>query len=77
MTERVLIASFNTDTIREFRTICPEVATTAGEDEVRKLYVLSLLYLGRLYHSPAEAVQVPEYRGDIHVLTPRFIMAAQ
>ena len=29
-------------------------------------------------HSPeAEAIQMPEYRGDIHVLTARFINALQ
>ena len=48
----------------------------AGEDEVRLLYGLSFVYLGGLYQPAAEAVQVPEFRGDIHVLTPRFIAAA-
>jgi glycerophosphoryl diester phosphodiesterase len=76
MTENVLVASFDMDTIKEFRNTCPEVATTAGEDEVRMLYVLSRMYLGRLYSPPAEAVQVPEYWGDIHVLTERFVRAA-
>jgi glycerophosphoryl diester phosphodiesterase len=76
MQDMVLVASFNTDTIQEFRQACSEVASTAGEGEVRLLYVLSLLYLGRLYSPPAEAVQVPEYRGNIHVLTPRFVSAA-
>jgi glycerophosphoryl diester phosphodiesterase len=77
MAERVLIASFDMETIREFREICPEVATTAGEDEVRLLYGLSFAYLGRLYRPPAEAVQVPEHSGNIHVLIPRFIRSAQ
>jgi glycerophosphoryl diester phosphodiesterase len=76
MVNNVLIASFNMDTIKEFRNTCPEVATTAGENEVRMLYVLSRLYLGKLYNPPAEAVQVPEYRGDIHVATDRFVRAA-
>ena len=77
MTEKVLIASFDMDTIEEFRNTCREVAATAGEDEVRMLYILSRVYLGRLYQPPAEAVQVPEYWGDIHVLTERFVKAAQ
>jgi glycerophosphoryl diester phosphodiesterase len=76
MVNSVLIASFDMDTIKEFRNTCPEVATTAGEDEVRMLYVLSRLYLERLYSPTAEAVQVPEYRGDIHVATDRFVRAA-
>ena len=76
MTERVLIASFDTDTIKEFRTACPEVATTAGEDEVRILFGLNLAFLGAIYSPPAEAVQVPEYSGDLHVVTRRFVHTA-
>jgi len=77
MTESVLIASFDQDTIRHFREVCPEVATTAGEDEVRMLYGLSFVYLGNLYSPASQAVQVPEYSGSIHVLIPRFVRAAQ
>jgi glycerophosphoryl diester phosphodiesterase len=77
MTERVLVASFDQDTVRAFREACPEVASTAGEDEARLLYGLSLVFLGKLYSPSAEAVQVPEYSGDIHVLIPRFVRAAQ
>lgn len=76
VTDQVLIASFDMDTIRTFRETCPEVATTLGEDEVRLLYGLSLPYLGALFSPPGQAVQVPEYWGDTHVLTPRFIQAA-
>ena len=76
MEGKVLVASFNSDTINAFRQVCPEVASTAGEDEVRWLYGLSLPFLGGLYTPAAEAVQVPEYQGGIHVLTPRFVNAA-
>jgi glycerophosphoryl diester phosphodiesterase len=76
MAERVLVASFDQETIRAFRRACPEVASTAGEDEVRVLYVLSRAWLGRIYSAPAEAAQVPEYSGDLHVVTPRFLSAA-
>jgi len=76
MTEQVLVASFDMDTIQDFRTTCPEVATTSGEDEVRMLYGLSLVYMGRMYNPAAEAVQVPEYWDETHVLTFRFINAA-
>lgn len=77
MTERVLIASFDMDTLHEFRTVCPEAATTAGKDEVRLLYKLSRVFLDGVYAPDAEAIQVPEYSGNIHVLTPRFISASQ
>jgi glycerophosphoryl diester phosphodiesterase len=75
-TESVLVASFDQDTIRAFREECPEVASTAGEDETRVLYVLSRVWLSRTYSAPAEAAQVPEYFGDLHVVTPRFLAAA-
>jgi glycerophosphoryl diester phosphodiesterase len=77
MTERVLIASFDMDTLREFRRACPEVATTAGKDEVRLLYKLSRVFLDGVYTPKAEAIQVPEYWGDVHVLTGRFIASSE
>ena len=77
MTEKVLVASFDQDTIHHFREVCPQVATTAGEYEVRVLFGLSYAYLGNLYSPASQAVQVPEYSGSIHVLTPRFVRAAQ
>jgi glycerophosphoryl diester phosphodiesterase len=77
MAKRVLIASFDIATLREFRIACPEAATTAGEDEVRLFYKLSRVYLDGVYSPQAEAIQAPEYSGDIHVLTPHFIKASQ
>ena len=76
MSELVLVASFDQDTIQAFREACPEVATTAGENEVYLLYGLSFVYLGNLYSPRAEAVQVPEQRGSIYVMIPRFVRAA-
>lgn len=76
-TQSVLVASFDQETVRAFREACPEVASTAGEDEVRVLYVLSRAWLERIYSAPAEAAQVPEYSGDLHVVTPRFLGAAR
>lgn len=73
MAGRVLIASFDRDVMREFRRLCPEAATAATEAEVRTLYTLELLQLGRTYRPPAEAVQVPEYHGRRRVVTPRFV----
>lgn len=75
-TERVLVASFNPDTIQAFREACPEVATAASEDEVRILFFLSLLHLEGIYSPKAEALQVPEYFGRIHLVTRRFVNAA-
>ena len=77
MTERVLVGSFHADAMDEFRTTCPEVATSAVESELRIFYGLTVAFLGRLYQSPAYAFQVPEYNGDLHVVTDRFVGNAQ
>ncbi|MEW5987668.1 MAG: glycerophosphodiester phosphodiesterase [Chloroflexota bacterium] len=75
--EHTLVASFHPDTIRAFRQECPEVATALAEDEVRTFFILSTAFLGALYSPPAEALQVPEYSGNLHVVTPRFVQTAQ
>ncbi len=73
MAECVLVASFDVGILQEFRRLCPEAATAAAEAEVRTLYTLGLLRLGRTYCPPAEAVQVPEYHGRRRVVTPHFV----
>jgi glycerophosphoryl diester phosphodiesterase len=77
LTERTLVASFHGQAMTEFRAACPEVATSMVEDEIRPFYILNLLFLGSLFSPPGEAFQVPEYSGERHVLTPRFVRAAQ
>jgi glycerophosphoryl diester phosphodiesterase len=76
MVDKVLVASFHQETMNEFRLECPEVATAAGEREVTVLFVLSKIYLDATYSPASQAVQVPEYRSGLHVLTTRFIDAA-
>jgi glycerophosphoryl diester phosphodiesterase len=75
-TEQVLVASFDKAVIQEFRLACPEVATSAGQSEVVVLFVLSKVLLEGVYSPATQAVQVPEYEGNLHVLTPRFVHAA-
>lgn len=77
LTERTLVASFHGQAMTEFRAACPEVATSMVEDEIRPFYILNLLFLGNLFNPPGEAFQVPEYSGERHVLTPRFVSAAR
>lgn len=74
--DRVLIASFSQPTIKEFRKECPEVATSAGQNEVIALFALAKVYLEGAYSPATESVQVPEYRSGLHVITPRFVSAA-
>ena len=59
---------------------CPEVATSATEDEVRRFYILHRLGLaglsGGLGDPAYQSFQVPEYSGDIHILTEGFVADA-
>lgn len=76
MVDRVLVASFHEQAMREFRSACPQVASTAYENEVLTLFILGKVHLGRLFSASAEAIQVPETRGGFRVLIPRMVSAA-
>lgn len=76
MLDKVLVASFKAEAMNDFRQACPEAATSAVEDEVRTFFILNTLFLSRIYSPASQAVQVPEYSGELHVLTPGFIAAA-
>ena len=76
MENQVLVGSFNQEVVNEFRRVCPEVATTAGESEVITFFVLSKLFLENIYSPEATALQVPESRFGLTVLSQRFIDAA-
>lgn len=67
----VMAASFHDANLRAFRALCPEVATSAGPDEVRAFYVFNLLGLGRWTAPAADAFQVPVRQGSIEVVTAR------
>lgn len=76
MTEKVLIASVDTNPLREFRRVCPQVATSASEQETRFFYAMHLAHLGKLCKAPAHAFQVPQYSEDREVVTRSFLNAA-
>ncbi len=72
----VLVASFNDQTLADFRAACPEVATSTAREETRLLVILNLVWLGRFYNPPAHAVQVPEENSGIYIMTERFVRTA-
>jgi glycerophosphoryl diester phosphodiesterase len=72
-----IVASFHPQVMREFRSEFPSFATSGVEPEIRTFYVMKTLFLGWLYRPPMEAFQVPETSGDLQVITPRFVRAAQ
>lgn len=69
----VMAASFLDDNLRRFRELCPDVATSAGPDEVRAFYVFNLLGLGRWTAPAADAFQVPVRQGSIEIVAPRMV----
>lgn len=76
MTERVLVASFDAEVMQAFRRLYPEIATSGAEKEVRRLYVLHLARLSRVYAPPMESLDVPQYSDDRFIATRRFVQAA-
>ena len=77
MSERVLVGSFYTEPLVEFRAACPEVATSMSQEEVTKLVVLQKLRLSHLYDVPGVALQVPVASGRIQIITESFVSDMQ
>lgn len=76
MQNYVLVASFHQQAMEEFRQVCPEVATSGTEDEIRTFFILNTAYLSSTLSPGYQAVQVPEYSSGLHVLTPHFVSGA-
>lgn len=75
--DRVLVSSFAQANMDVFREACPEVATSATEDEVRLYYVLHRAGLEGLIEPAYESFQIPEFSGDIRILSPDFVADAR
>lgn len=76
MENKVLVASFNDERIKEFRQACPEVATSSARQETTVFVLLSKVFLGRTYSPKFESLQVPEESSGITVMTAQFVRAA-
>ena len=74
--EQTTVGSFHDHQLRLFRQLCPETPSAAGISETRSFFLLSRIFLDRLYHPAAQVFQIPEYAGPLHLATPRFIQAA-
>lgn len=74
--ENVLVASFHDAQLTYFRELCPGTATAAGMRETLSLFVLNSFFLGTAYQPKAEAFQLPEYHGRLHLVTERFVRTA-
>ncbi len=76
MTDKVMVASFQSKSLKRFRRECPEIPTSASVNEVSIFFAMNLVYLGASFKTTARALQVPEYRYGFRVLTKRFIDTA-
>ncbi len=76
MQDKVLVASFYDDRMREFRKNCPEVATSSARRETTAFVLFTKGYLGRLNSPRFNSLQVPEESGGITVMTEAFVRAA-
>ncbi len=76
MEDKVLLAAEQHRYARACRPLAPQLACSASRREVTLFYVLLLLRAGFLYRPGIDALQVPEYHGRLHLVTPRFIALA-
>jgi glycerophosphoryl diester phosphodiesterase len=76
MSEKVMVACFDSGKLGEFRSLCPEVATSAGASEAAMFYWLQWAHLEPAYSPSAQALQIPEAYGKNRIATRRFLNAA-
>jgi glycerophosphoryl diester phosphodiesterase len=74
--ETVLVASFSDDAMAGFRSACPEVATSASPDEIKRFAALDTVWLAGTVSPGYQAFQVPITYGPITVVTPAFVAGA-
>ena len=75
-TDQVIVGSFHTDALNDFRRRCPEVATSGHEDDVRAFVYLSMAGLAGIHSPQAQALQVPRRFGNVEIITARSVRAA-
>jgi len=74
--DRVIVSSFDDETMKYFRQVAPYVASAAAPGEIRTFYILSRLYLTRFHRPLSDAYQIPVERGGVRLDTKTFIDAA-
>jgi len=71
--EKVLVGSFNTSTLRYFRRICPQVPTSLGRSEITLAIILKSFQLGNLFRSSGFSVQLPFKVNNRELINPGLI----
>jgi len=76
MQDRVMVASFHDEAMKNFRAVCPEVATSASRTEVRNYVLLGKAALWGFYIPDFQTIQPPwdpEESLGIQIMTERFV----
>ncbi len=76
MQGRVIVGSFHDEALQNFRTVCPEVATSAARDEVTRYVLLGKVFLWGFIAPDYQTIQPPwdpEESLGITIVTERFI----
>ena len=76
MQNKVVIASFHDEAMQNFRSTCPEVATSASRGEVTKFVLLGKVFLSGLVAPKYESIQPPydpKESYNIPIMTKRFV----
>ncbi|HMR98821.1 MAG TPA: glycerophosphodiester phosphodiesterase [Anaerolineales bacterium] len=76
MQDLVMIGSFHDEAMKNFRAICPEVATSASRNEVRNYVLLGKAFLWGFYAPKFQTIQPPwdpEESLGIQIMTERFV----
>jgi glycerophosphoryl diester phosphodiesterase len=73
---QVLVGSFHSSVLQDFRQMCPQVPTSLGEEEARIFVLLSWLGLGHLYKAPGYSVQLPDKYYGLSLISRPLISAA-
>jgi glycerophosphoryl diester phosphodiesterase len=76
MTDKVLVASFDSSVLEEFRRECAEVATGASAADVSRFLALKTLEQTNTRGPFAHVLQVPESAGGRQLLTRELVEAA-
>jgi glycerophosphoryl diester phosphodiesterase len=74
--DQVMIASSKAESMKSFRSVCPNVATSATASEAFAFYWLQRFHMASLYSPSAQTLQIPPYYKDKPLITARSVVAA-
>lgn len=77
LADRLMVGSFDHQTVEAFRAACPDVGKVASVREVRTFFLLHKLGLAARYRPRPDAFQIPELAGRIQLTSPRFVRDLQ